>query len=520
MVLQLRTRKVRRRSIDLARREVLHETPAEIASMHRGTLLAKNKPKQQRIGYAMDLLDAADSSLDTYLAPNGRDELRLRSHFQPIFSLAHRRPVGYEGLIRATRPGGGSVAPLDLLRDAPHGEARTLLDRQCRRLHVRNFLRLDAAHSWLFLNVDPYVASEGRRFGAFFAQMLESSGMPAHRVAIELVETPHEDEESLSAAIEYYRELGCLIVIDDFGAGSSNFDRIWRLKPDIVKIDREMTRRVTVDPLARRVFMGIVAVLHEAGALVCVEGIETEAEALCATAAEADLVQGYYFARPSAERPREQACRELFARLNTAFRAESTRSRDRRGARLEPYFAALSNAARGIQDGADHSQAARALLGLDCTQRCYLIASDGFQIGANLEAERNVSARNPRLEPMRPTPGTSWQSKAYFRRALCAPGRIQITRPYLSVTGPRLCVTLSLAFQINQEIFVLCVDLDLRGLDGDDLAYGIDETGLPAPEIAGISDTFARRLHLERVIYRGRAGPGSDDLASFSGMPL
>jgi len=35
--------------------------------------------------------------------------------------------------------------------------------------------------------------------------MLESSGLPAHRVAIELVETPHEDEESLCAAIEYYR---------------------------------------------------------------------------------------------------------------------------------------------------------------------------------------------------------------------------------------------------------------------------------------------------------------------------
>jgi len=193
----------------------------------------------------MDLLDAAPSSLETYRAQGGRGEFRLRSHFQPIFSLAHRRPVGYEGLVRVTREGGENVAPLDLLRGTPHGEARTALDRRCRSLHVRNFQRLGATHSWLFLNVDPYVAAEGRKFGAFFAQMLESSGFPAHRVAIELVETPHEDEESLCAAIEYYRELGCLIVIDDFGAGSSNFDRIWRLKPDIVKIDREMTRRVT-----------------------------------------------------------------------------------------------------------------------------------------------------------------------------------------------------------------------------------------------------------------------------------
>lgn len=468
----------------------------------------------------MDLLDDAPSSLNTYRAQDGRGEFRLRSHFQPIFSLAHRRPVGYEGLVRATREGGENVAPLDLLRGTPHGEARTALDRRCRSLHVSNFQRLGATHSWLFLNVDPYVAAEGRKFGAFFAQMLESSGFPAHRVAIELVETPHEDEESLCAAIEYYRELGCLIVIDDFGAGSSNFDRIWRLKPDIVKIDREMTRRVTVDPLARRMFMGIVAVLHEAGALVCVEGIETEAEALCATAADADLVQGYYFARPSAGLPREHACRVLFAQLSAAFRAENARLRDRRGVRLEPYFAELSASARGIQDGTDYAEAVCALLALECTQRCYLIASDGFQIGANLEAERNASARSPRLEPMRPTPGTNWQSKAYFRRALAAPGRIQITRPYLSATGPRLCVTLSLAFRVNQNVFVLCADLDLRGLDGEDLSYGIDETGLPVP---GVSDIAEAPEHLRRprqAVHGGPAAPGFGELVRFPGIPL
>ena len=50
---------------------------------------------------------------------------------------------------------------------------------------------------------------------------------------------------------------------------------------------------------------------------------------------------------------------------------------------------------------------------------------------------------------MRPTPGTNWQNKPYFRRAMAAPGAIQVTRPYLSVTGPKLCVTLSLACEVE-----------------------------------------------------------------------
>ncbi len=398
-------------------------------------------------GDATSTTDLAPSRPETLLveAEGGSpSEYRLFTHFQPIFSLAHRRPVGYEGLIRGTDPNGRAYLATELLAKAPAGVPRMQLDRQCRALHVRNFRRLGDEDSWLFLNVDPYIAVQGLRFGSF-AQMLEENGLPAHRVAVELIETPFDDEKRLVTAVEHYRAIGCLIVIDDFGAGYSNFDRIWRLKPDIVKIDREMTRRVTVEPLARRMFAGIIAVLHESGALVCVEGIETEAEALCATDADADLMQGNYFASPATQPQPEHACDELFARLFRNFRLETAEFYD--------------------------------LLDLDCTERCYLVAGDGSQIGASAETERSVAARDRRLTPIRPVTGTNWQTKPFFRRAIEAPGKVQITRPYLSATGPKFCVTLSYALSLNGSYHVLCVDLDFAALAGDDLAFGL--TKLP-----------------------------------------
>lgn len=416
-------------------------------------------------------VEIAPSDPDTFLVEgdgNSPVEFRLSSHFQPIFSLAHRRPVGYEGLIRAIDSSGEIVRPVELLAKAPRGVGRVRLDRQCRSVHVRNFMRLGDDHNWLFLNLDPYVATETRRFGSFFARMLEETGFPPHRVAVELIESPLEEEERLVTAVEYYRELGCLVVIDDFGAGYSNFDRIWRLKPDIVKIDREMTRRVAVEPLARRMLAGIVSILHEAGALVCVEGIETEAEALCATEADADLVQGNYFAPPAERLPATNTWDGLFTRLSTGFRADITEFHGQQRARLEPYIAGMADAVLALSGGMDRAEAVRALLALECTQRCYLIARDGSQIGASVDAERNVNSRDPRLAPMRPTTGTNWQTKPFFRRAIEAPGKIQITRPYLSATGPKLCVTLSFALPLNGSYHVLCADLDFVALTGSD----------------------------------------------------
>src|SRR5687768_2666416 len=76
-----------------------------------------------------------DPSLATFAVPvHGR--LELSSAFQPIFSPAHRRAVGFEGLIRACDKRGRMVPPLELFSEVPIGESRILLDRQCRSLHV------------------------------------------------------------------------------------------------------------------------------------------------------------------------------------------------------------------------------------------------------------------------------------------------------------------------------------------------------------------------------------------------
>jgi EAL domain-containing protein (putative c-di-GMP-specific phosphodiesterase class I) len=116
---------------------------------------------------------------------------------------------------------------------------------------------------------------------------------------MEIVESHCEDEGLLREAVGAYRAMGSSIAIDDFGTGRSNFDRILALRPDMVKLDRSMLAEAMHRSGASRVLAPMIRVLHESGAQVAIEGIESPEEALVAIDAGADLLQGNYFAMPA-----------------------------------------------------------------------------------------------------------------------------------------------------------------------------------------------------------------------------
>ncbi|MBF0098054.1 MAG: EAL domain-containing protein, partial [Magnetococcales bacterium] len=227
-------------------------------------------------------------------------DLRFSSRFQPIFSLAHRRVIGHEGLLRIQQGNGTPLSPLHLF----HGNLDPLelltIDRLTRGMHIRQFVH-QARYStgWLFLNFNPQVIMIGdpRQFN-YTKELLRIHNFSPDRVVVEILENSIHDERLIRETVEYYRGLGCLIAIDDFGAGQSNFDRVWNLNADIVKLDRSLIVNAAANPRAQPFLTSITSMLHEAGKLVLLEGIETEEHALIALNADVDFVQGFHFGRP------------------------------------------------------------------------------------------------------------------------------------------------------------------------------------------------------------------------------
>ncbi len=389
--------------------------------------------------------------------------LKLTSAFQPIFSITHRRPVGYEGLLRAFEPNGTAVSPLEVFRSAHTESDVILLDRLCRNLHIRNFLSEADETSWIFINVSPQVIVNGKHYGAYFSDLLQRYGIPPHRVVVEILEDEIHDEALLADAVGYYKELGCLVAIDDFGAGHSNFERIWRITPDIVKLDRSVITQAAQNRTVARVLPNLVNLIHESGSLALIEGVETENEALIAMDSGIDFVQGFYFGKPSEKLLPFETADVRIAELCGKFKTYSDDQEAHQRRELVHYVKTFKQSAKIIQTGASLEQACAGFLSQERAERCFMLNREGMQLGKNLVSYSRASKRDPRFLPVSNAEGANWSRRHYFRRALSNPGEVQTTRPYLSVAEANMCITLSIAIQVNDETRVFCCDLDWLG---------------------------------------------------------
>jgi EAL domain-containing protein (putative c-di-GMP-specific phosphodiesterase class I) len=410
------------------------------------------------------------SGFDRYSVEHGA--WTLSSVFQPVFSLSHMRAVGYEGLLRAHDALDRVVSPLDVFGQAARVGEAMQVDRLSQALHLENFNVLGTENEWLFLNVHPGALTEPYHMAALLANLKRLQIEP-RRVVLEVLEQRADDIEKLADAVQHFREHGFLIALDDFGAGHSNIERIWQLDPDIVKLDRVMLSHAAhsahsvhgTSHLKHRrnmeaILCGVVSLLHEAGKLVLIEGVETEHEAQLALSSGADFVQGFFFGRPNPGLADAAQAHTLMSELTDRFRLQTEAKERRVAARLQPYVRAFERAAERLAAGEPLEEVCWNFLALDNAARCFLLDANGRQAGRNVVLRADRAAHEARLLPLIDAQGANWLRRPYFRAALGDPHRVHVTKPYLSINEALPCVTLSVETRMGGQRCVLCGDID------------------------------------------------------------
>ncbi|MFA6156958.1 EAL domain-containing protein [Mesorhizobium sp.] len=228
-------------------------------------------------------------------------EFRLRSAYQPIFAPRGRflHAVAVEALIEPHRAG-RPVAPRAFF-DSVAAPDRLFVETMCRVLHLRNYRNIGVDGLDLFFNYNPLINDHRGRALAEIRLMtrhLSDLGLTPAMLVCEITEQA-ADDALLTRLVREIRRHGIRIAIDDFGTGHSTEQRVGMLNPDIVKIDGTWFSDFCRHAAAERFFRPLVSTLHDRGARVLVEGIENATHLRVALDGGADLLQGYYLARPA-----------------------------------------------------------------------------------------------------------------------------------------------------------------------------------------------------------------------------
>lgn len=385
--------------------------------------------------------------------------LTITSAFQPLVSVTHSRVVGFEGLARPRDGAGKAITPTRLFSEEFSALDLIRIDQLAREVHVMNFGAQVRGPEWLFLNTTPDIfvrLVEGVPFEKLFPELEQLSDA---RVVLELTEHACVDEPKMREVITAHRNERYLIAIDDFGAQQSNYDRVEALRPEFVKLDRSLTKRSGEDPVTRRVLKSIVSTIHQMGAMVVAEGLETTEEVLASMEADVDFFQGFWFAEPTTKLTDASDAVMPFIEFIWGEFSRGIQGAERREQEvLVPFRSAIAAAAHAFAATHDLAQAASVFLATPGTLRVFLLDASGIQLGGSVTGHRSTGAK---LAPLFPDAGANWSRRSYFLQAMQVPGQIAFSGPHFSLTDGRDCMTAALAMARDNERFVLCFDFQL-----------------------------------------------------------
>ncbi|WP_110685505.1 bifunctional diguanylate cyclase/phosphodiesterase [Salinicola aestuarinus] len=244
---------------------------------------------------------------------------RLRTHFQPIVSVATGRILAYEALTRG--PEGSSLAtPLALFAAANRCRRLAALEQACLACALERWARtgLDAL---LFLNISPDVLIDVPVFVETFVPLLDRVGLAPTQIVLEITEqSPGIDPQRMATSVEHYQSLGFSFALDDLGDGYAGL-RLWsELTPSYVKLDRHFVSGIDGDHVKRRFVRSIIDIAHSLGGRVIAEGVERQAELDALLELGADYCQGWLFAHPD---PQPRRVREALEARVAALRETS-----------------------------------------------------------------------------------------------------------------------------------------------------------------------------------------------------
>ena len=241
---------------------------------------------------------------EAYIARTRREfhqlisEERMYYYFQPIFSAQTGRVHAYEALMRSDLP--TLRSPATIMKLAREQGALYEIERLTFHKALEGFDNLRSKNlvdrqALIFINS---IASVCLR-----REDSEYMDQRWHELRRQMVIEITEEEEMNRQALEIKRHapgFSGMFALDDYGSGYSNEGSLLELAPRFIKVDISIIRGIDSDPDKQQILRNVVRYAQPRSMQIIAEGVETAAEMRTVIDLGADLLQGYFLARPAA----------------------------------------------------------------------------------------------------------------------------------------------------------------------------------------------------------------------------
>jgi len=228
-------------------------------------------------------------------------ERAIRPVYQPIFSMATGKVVGFEGLVRPTEaaafPNAGAM-----FAAAEVADRIVELDFACLETVAGGVGTLEP-DVYVSVNLSPRtIESEMFRPGELKA-IFHRNGISLDQVVLELTEREEvQDLDQLRRNLEACRRAGMRIAADDVGAGNAGLRLLSEMRFDIVKIDLSLVQGGALHDPSHAVLGAIRELADRWKASVVAEGVETAEQLAIVRSMGIASGQGYLLGRPAPNR--------------------------------------------------------------------------------------------------------------------------------------------------------------------------------------------------------------------------
>ncbi len=220
-------------------------------------------------------------------------DVGIRFAFQPLVTAGGNATLGHEALVRGLY---GESAHELIAGVRP--ENLFYFDQACRMRAIADADRAGMQGA-LHLNCTEVDAATLSMALEATAQAVAASRLSPAQIVLEFSTLARlGNPRQLAAVRQQANGYGFRVLADNFGVGEAGLKRLAVLRPEFVKLDRELISSVHTSSRRQAMVCGIVATSKALGITPIAAGVERSAEVDWLAAVGIEQFQGYFFGRP------------------------------------------------------------------------------------------------------------------------------------------------------------------------------------------------------------------------------